>query len=54
MHLGPDSVLVGLELNLDNSLSTDEVEAAVREIETAIREFILFATQIFVENVSPA
>lgn len=53
MHLGPDSVLVGLELNLDNDLSTDEIEGTVREIERAIREFVPSATHIFVENRSP-
>ena len=52
MHLGADSILVGLEINLDNRLSTDEVEVTVHEIETAILKIVPTASHIFVENVA--
>lgn len=53
MHIGPDSVLVGMELDLDDTLSVDEVERLVRDIESSIREFMPSAIHIFVETVSP-
>lgn len=53
MHLGPDSVLIGLELDLDDDMDTDEIEVLVLDLESSIRELIPSATHIFIETVAP-
>ena len=49
MHLGPEDILVALEVNLADELSTDEIEAVVDRIEASIRERVPEARRIFVE-----
>ena len=52
MHLGPDSVLVACEIDFDNDLTTEGVEAAVDEIEAAARDIVPGAKRIYVEAQS--
>jgi len=51
MHMGPEQVLVNIEVDLRNDLTGEQVEAATREIETAIRDVLPEAGDIFVESV---
>jgi cation diffusion facilitator family transporter len=53
MHLGPDEVLVGIEVHLLDELNTDALEQVVNEIETAVREIIPQADHLFVEAKQP-
>ncbi len=52
MHLGPDSVLVACEIAFDPGLDTAGVEAAVDDVEAAIREVVPGANRIYVEAES--
>ncbi len=52
MHLGPEAVLVALEVNFDGSLDTPGVEAAVDRVEAAVVEVVPEASRIYVEAVS--
>ncbi|NIS31027.1 MAG: cation diffusion facilitator family transporter, partial [Actinobacteria bacterium] len=49
MHLGPDEILVNLDITVEDGFSGDEVEAIVDRIEQSIRETVPEATRIFVE-----
>ena len=49
MHLGPDDILVAVDLNLKDNLTTDQVEAVVDLIEERIRQVVPQARRIFVE-----
>ena len=49
MHMGPEDILIGLEINLLDELSTDEIERVVDRIEEAIQREVPEAKQIFVE-----
>ena len=49
MHLGPDEILVAVDLNLRDNLTTDQVEAVVDRIEEEIRKAVPLARRIFVE-----
>lgn len=53
MHLGPEQVLVGIEVHLSDNMSTDAVEQVVQEIEAAVREIIPQADHLFVEAKPP-
>jgi cation diffusion facilitator family transporter len=46
MHLGPEEILVNLEVALDSGLSGEEV---LKRVEAAIRDAVPEATKIFVE-----
>jgi cation diffusion facilitator family transporter len=52
LHLGPSDILVNLALHFRDGLTTDEVEAAVDEIETNIRVAVPAARRIFIEAES--
>ncbi len=62
MHLGPENILLNLDIEFVDDLSTDEVEAAVDAIESKIREALPIVNKIYIEaesltgrkNVSPA
>ena len=54
MHLGPDHLMVGLDVHFRDGLSADEIEAAVRRIETAVRERVPTATHVYIEARSLA
>ena len=52
MHLGPEEILVNLDINFANGLSTDQVEQAIDEVEHAIRKELPTVKKIFVEAES--
>ena len=49
MHLGPEQVLVALDVEFRDGLSADGVEAAVRRMESAIKRAVPAASHIYVE-----
>lgn len=49
MHLGPNEILVNMDVVVDDGLSAAEVEAVVERIEGKIRDFVPEATRIFIE-----
>lgn len=51
MHLGPDDVLVNIEVELRTGLTGEDVEAVTGQIESAIRSVLPEAGDIFVEAV---
>jgi cation diffusion facilitator family transporter len=53
MHVGPDDLLVNLDVCLRDGLDTDGVEATIVRIEDAIRRRVPIAEKIFVEPAQP-
>ena len=53
MHLGPEQVLVGIEVHLRDNMTTDSVEQVVNEIEASVREVLPLADHLFVEAKQP-
>jgi cation diffusion facilitator family transporter len=49
MHMGPDDIVVNLDVDFQDGLTVDHVEATIDEIEAAVRGVAPNATQIFVE-----
>lgn len=51
MHLGPDDILVGVQVNLINNLDTDKIESVTDTIEQKIMQVIPYTNRehIFVE-----
>jgi cation diffusion facilitator family transporter len=49
MHLGPDEILVNIDLHVDEGLSGDEIEAVIARAERGIQEAVPTATRIFIE-----
>jgi cation diffusion facilitator family transporter len=49
MHLGPDEILVNMDLVVDPGLSEEEGEAVVRQVEEEIRRLVPQATRVFIE-----
>ncbi len=49
MQLGPDSLLVTVNLDFDDDLSARELEALIDRLERSIREVVPEARQIFIE-----
>ncbi len=52
MHLGPDEVLVNVNVNFVDGLNTDQVEEAIDKVEKAIRSVLPTVKQVFVEAES--
>ena len=52
MHLGPEDILVNLNINFVDNLTTDEVEEAIDKVERAIQEELPTVKRIFVEAES--
>ncbi len=52
MHLGPDDILVNLNINFVDELNTDQVEEAIDKVENAIQEKLPAVKRIFVEAES--
>jgi cation diffusion facilitator family transporter len=52
MHLGPHDILVALDVEFEDEHSADEIEAAVRRIETNIREAHPQVKRIYIEAKS--
>ncbi|MCB2224213.1 MAG: cation diffusion facilitator family transporter [Actinobacteria bacterium] len=49
MHLGPDEILVNMDLGIEDGLSGDELEDVIVEVEQRIDAAVPEATRIFVE-----
>jgi len=49
MHLGPDEILVNIDVEFADGLSTDQVEKAIDEIELGIKQAVPSVTKIYVE-----
>lgn len=49
MHMGPDHILVNINVTFADGLTTDELEQAVDEIEEAIRKAVPACKQISIE-----
>jgi cation diffusion facilitator family transporter len=54
MHVGPDEILVNLDVCFEDGLDTDGVEAAIVRVEDAIRDTVPAAEKIFVEPTQPS
>lgn len=52
LHLGPEDVLVNINVNFKDGLTTDALEHAVDEIESRIRKAVPIARRIFIEAES--
>ncbi|WDN87103.1 hypothetical protein BuS5_00071 [Desulfosarcina sp. BuS5] len=52
MHLGPDDILVNLEVEFKDNLSTDEVESAIDKIELEIKKAVPAVGKIYIEAES--
>ncbi|MDX1575178.1 MAG: cation transporter, partial [Kiloniellales bacterium] len=52
MHLAPRQVLVNLSIDFDPKLSSDQVELAVTQLETRMRDAFPEVTRVFVEAQS--
>jgi divalent metal cation (Fe/Co/Zn/Cd) transporter len=49
MHLGPDDILLNIDVEFVDHLSTDELEATINRIESRIKEVVPTATKIYIE-----
>lgn len=49
LHLGPSDILLALNIEFKDDLSSDQIEAAIRRIEAAIRESHAEVQRIFIE-----
>ena len=49
MHLGPNDILVNIDVEFVDHLSTDEVEAAIDRIESRVKEAVPAVTKIYIE-----
>jgi cation diffusion facilitator family transporter len=49
MHLGPDDILVNIDVEFVDGLSTDELEAAIDLIESRVKGAVPTATKIYIE-----
>jgi cation diffusion facilitator family transporter len=49
MHMGPDDILVNMDVEFVDGLSTDEVEKAVDEIESRVKATVPSVTNIYIE-----
>ncbi|MES3518271.1 MAG: cation transporter, partial [Natronomonas sp.] len=53
MHLGPESVLVAVEIDFRDDLDTAGIEATIDDVEATIRAKLPSADRIYVEAESP-
>jgi len=54
MHMGPEDILVNLDLQFRDGLTTDDIEIAIDNIEKSIREAVPEVRKIFIEAESIA
>lgn len=54
MHLGPEEILVNLDLAFKDGLTTDDIEAAIDHMERDIRAAVPAVSKIFIEAESVA
>jgi cation diffusion facilitator family transporter len=52
MHLGPEDILVNIDVNFVDGLSTDQVEEAIDKVERSIQAVVPAVKKIFVEAES--
>ncbi|MGD2037085.1 MAG: cation diffusion facilitator family transporter [Desulfobacterales bacterium] len=52
MHMGPEDILINMEVEFIDDLSTDQLEAAIDRIETNVKKAVPEATKIFIEAQS--
>ncbi|MBN1255738.1 MAG: cation transporter [Deltaproteobacteria bacterium] len=52
MHLGPEEILVNIDVNFVDGLNTDQVEEAIDKVERGIQEQVSAVKKIFVEAES--
>ena len=52
MHFGPDDVLANISLDFSDSLTSSDVEAAISELEDAIKKAFPEITRVFIEAQS--
>jgi len=52
LHLGPEDILINLNIEFADDLRTDDIEAVIDEIERRIREAVPAAGRIFIEAES--
>jgi divalent metal cation (Fe/Co/Zn/Cd) transporter len=53
MHLGPNDILVNIDVQFKDGLTTDELEHVIDEIEKSIRKTLPGARRIFIEPDAP-
>ena len=51
-HFGPDDVLANISLDFSDSLTSSDVEAAISELEDAIKKAFPEITRVFIEAQS--
>jgi len=54
MYIGPDEVLLAIDVGFDPATSANEVAAAVRRLESSIREQYPRIKRIYIEARSPS
>jgi divalent metal cation (Fe/Co/Zn/Cd) transporter len=53
MHVGPQELLIAIDVLFRDGMDTDAIEAAIDEIERAIRDAVPEARAIFIEPETP-
>lgn len=53
LHLGPNNLLVNIEVHLADKLTTDEIEALIDKVEKGIKKEVPTATSIQIELETP-
>jgi cation diffusion facilitator family transporter len=53
MHIGPQELLIAIDVLFRDGMDTDEIEAAIDDIERAIKEAVPDARAIFIEPETP-
>ncbi|GMQ84914.1 MAG: cation diffusion facilitator family transporter [Acidimicrobiia bacterium] len=51
MQLGPEEILVNMDVAFDDGLDTDQMEAVIKHIEAVIEESVPSARKVFIEPV---
>ena len=52
MHMGPDDILVNMEVEFSDDLSTDQMEAVIDRVEKEVKQVVPEVTKIFIEAQS--
>ena len=52
MHMGPEDILVNMEVEFIDGLSTDELEATVDKLEVRVKDAVPAVSKIFIEAQS--
>ncbi len=54
MHLGPSDILLGISLDFDDDMTSEEIEAAIHDLGEKLRTSQPSVTRVFVRPVQPA